>query len=111
MGGSVGRGMAIAALDLNGNEAKAYGLADHLVLGSRMEHLKEMMLDAVVEGQEDNTIESVLKGSPLNLRPLVMPKRNTTLSLEPLCRSLTCWRRSRLARIKKVPWLLVPTRR
>jgi len=59
--GILGRAMAIAGLDLNGNEAKAYGLADHLVLGSRMEHLKEMLLDAVVEGQEDNSVEAVLK--------------------------------------------------
>merc|ERR1712063_134625 len=55
--GSVGRGMAIAGLDLNGNEAKEFGLADYLVSGERMEHLKETLLDAIVN---DENVENVL---------------------------------------------------
>jgi len=48
--GSVGRAMAISGIDLNGSEAKEFGLTDYLVPAERMEHLKETLLDSVVEG-------------------------------------------------------------
>ena len=55
--GSVGRGMAIAALDLNGSEAKSYGIANYLVDPKQMNALKESLLDAIVN---DENVENVL---------------------------------------------------
>ena len=85
--GSVGRAMAIAALDLNGNEAKHFGLTDHLVPSAKMEELKEVLLDAVVEGDESAVQDALQRyavepEAPRHSLPLFDELFGADLSLE-----------------------------
>lgn len=59
--GSVGRAMATAAIDLNGNEAKLFGLSQYLVPKDKMEQLKECLLDSIVSnGYNAQSIDEVI---------------------------------------------------
>ena len=55
--GAVGRAMAVSALDINGTEAFVFGLADYLVDSEDIPHLKEALLDSIIEKNGENVKE------------------------------------------------------